>query len=276
MECRIYAEDPDHNFLPSPGRIQQLRAPSGPGVRDDSGAAAGLDVPIFYDPMISKLVCLGRGSPGRDRAHAAGARRVPRHRHQDDRAVLSLAVGAARVRRRTFSHDLSRRGARGACRPIVRRAGRATRRTSPRSARRCSRCCRRARPRSSGCEVRAVEAGRPAMEERAAARRRASTVRAEHRGFFPETLKVCRYERACTTRLRSRAGSGGWLVHRVGDGFAVEVDGRLWHVDAARIDAHTLSLIVGDGAPKRRHRRRRRRPSPSEAAWQPAARARRP
>ena len=56
IECRVYAEDPDNNFLPSPGRILQLRAPAGPGIRDDSGAAAGLDVPIFYDPMISKLV----------------------------------------------------------------------------------------------------------------------------------------------------------------------------------------------------------------------------
>jgi acetyl-CoA carboxylase biotin carboxylase subunit len=55
IECRIYAEDPDNNFLPSPGRIVDLRAPAGPGVRDDSGVAAGLDVPIFYDPMISKL-----------------------------------------------------------------------------------------------------------------------------------------------------------------------------------------------------------------------------
>src|SRR5439155_3776791 len=56
IECRIYAEDPDNNFLPSPGRILQLRAPAGPGIRDDSGATAGLDVPIHYDPMISKLV----------------------------------------------------------------------------------------------------------------------------------------------------------------------------------------------------------------------------
>ncbi|MGE0449520.1 MAG: acetyl/propionyl/methylcrotonyl-CoA carboxylase subunit alpha [Vicinamibacterales bacterium] len=56
IECRIYAEDPDAGFLPSPGRIQHLRAPSGPGIRDDSGAAAGLDVPIYYDPLISKLV----------------------------------------------------------------------------------------------------------------------------------------------------------------------------------------------------------------------------
>src|SRR5262249_41990168 len=56
IECRIYAEDPDNNFLPSPGRIQQLRAPGGPGIRDDGGATEGLEVPIFYDPMISKLV----------------------------------------------------------------------------------------------------------------------------------------------------------------------------------------------------------------------------
>ncbi|MBM3772216.1 MAG: acetyl-CoA carboxylase biotin carboxylase subunit [Acidimicrobiia bacterium] len=63
LECRIYAEDPDNNFLPSPGRIQQLRAPSGPGIRDDSGATAGLDVPIFYDPMISKLVAWAEDRP---------------------------------------------------------------------------------------------------------------------------------------------------------------------------------------------------------------------
>ena len=55
-ECRIYAEDPDNNFLPSPGRIQSLRAPAGPGIRDDSGVESGYDVPIYYDPMISKLI----------------------------------------------------------------------------------------------------------------------------------------------------------------------------------------------------------------------------
>jgi acetyl-CoA carboxylase biotin carboxylase subunit len=63
IECRIYAEDPDNNFLPSPGRILQLRAPAGPGVRDDSGATAGLDVPIFYDPMISKLIVWAEDRP---------------------------------------------------------------------------------------------------------------------------------------------------------------------------------------------------------------------
>ena len=63
IECRIYAEDPDNNFLPSPGRIQHLRVPAGPGIRDDSGATAGLDVPIFYDPMISKLVAWAEDRP---------------------------------------------------------------------------------------------------------------------------------------------------------------------------------------------------------------------
>jgi acetyl-CoA carboxylase biotin carboxylase subunit len=63
IECRIYAEDPDNNFLPSPGRILQLRVPSGPGIRDDSGATAGFDVPIFYDPMISKLVAWAEDRP---------------------------------------------------------------------------------------------------------------------------------------------------------------------------------------------------------------------
>ena len=63
IECRIYAEDPDNNFLPSPGRILHLRVPAGPGLRDDSGASAGLDVPIFYDPMISKLIAWAEDRP---------------------------------------------------------------------------------------------------------------------------------------------------------------------------------------------------------------------
>jgi acetyl-CoA carboxylase biotin carboxylase subunit len=63
IECRIYAEDPDNGFLPSPGRIVELRTPGGPGIRDDSGATAGLDVPIFYDPMISKPVAWADDRP---------------------------------------------------------------------------------------------------------------------------------------------------------------------------------------------------------------------
>ncbi len=60
IECRVYAEDPDNNFLPSPGRIKYLRVPSGPGIRDDSGVENETEVSIHYDPMISKLAAWGR------------------------------------------------------------------------------------------------------------------------------------------------------------------------------------------------------------------------
>jgi acetyl-CoA carboxylase biotin carboxylase subunit len=60
IECRIYAEDPDNNFLPSPGKITRLRIPQGPGVRDDGGVYEGSEVSIYYDPMISKFAVYGR------------------------------------------------------------------------------------------------------------------------------------------------------------------------------------------------------------------------
>jgi acetyl-CoA carboxylase biotin carboxylase subunit len=59
IECRIYAEDPENNFFPSPGTIVRLRLPSGPGIRDDSGVHEGWTVPIEYDPLISKLAAWG-------------------------------------------------------------------------------------------------------------------------------------------------------------------------------------------------------------------------
>jgi acetyl-CoA carboxylase biotin carboxylase subunit len=63
IECRVYAEDPDAGFLPSPGRITSLRVPTGPGVRDDGWAETGTDVPVFYDPLISKLITWGEDRP---------------------------------------------------------------------------------------------------------------------------------------------------------------------------------------------------------------------
>lgn len=60
IECRVYAEDPDNNFFPSPGKITQLRVPAGPGVRDDSGVGPDSEVSIYYDPLISKLAAWGR------------------------------------------------------------------------------------------------------------------------------------------------------------------------------------------------------------------------
>ncbi len=55
IECRVYAEDPDNHFFPSPGRIERLSEPAGPGVRLDSGVYAGWNVPLDYDPMLAKL-----------------------------------------------------------------------------------------------------------------------------------------------------------------------------------------------------------------------------
>jgi len=55
IECRIYAEDSENNFLPSPGRITKLVTPAGPGVRYDSGSYQGWEVPIHYDPLLAKL-----------------------------------------------------------------------------------------------------------------------------------------------------------------------------------------------------------------------------
>ena len=56
IECRVYAEDPENNFFPSPGKITKLLRPSGPGVREDSGVYEGWTVPLDYDPMLSKLI----------------------------------------------------------------------------------------------------------------------------------------------------------------------------------------------------------------------------
>jgi acetyl-CoA carboxylase biotin carboxylase subunit len=59
IECRIYAEDPDLGFMPSPGLVRGLSAPGGPGVRDDRGVDPGFEIPLFYDSMISKLSVWG-------------------------------------------------------------------------------------------------------------------------------------------------------------------------------------------------------------------------
>jgi len=55
IECRIYAEDPDNNYFPSPGRLTRIIPPAGPGIRRDSGVYEGWTVPIEYDPLLAKL-----------------------------------------------------------------------------------------------------------------------------------------------------------------------------------------------------------------------------
>ncbi len=59
MEIRVYAEDPMSNFLPSTGHLKQYRPPHGPNIRVDNGIEEGMEVPIYYDPMLSKLIVWG-------------------------------------------------------------------------------------------------------------------------------------------------------------------------------------------------------------------------
>jgi acetyl-CoA carboxylase biotin carboxylase subunit len=56
IECRIYAEDPDNNFFPSAGKILFMKEPAGPGVRHDCGIYSGFEVPVYYDPILSKVI----------------------------------------------------------------------------------------------------------------------------------------------------------------------------------------------------------------------------
>jgi len=67
IECRIYAEDPDEGFMPSPGLVRALHPAGGPGIRDDGGVVAGYTVPVFYDSMIAKLIAW---AASRDEARA--------------------------------------------------------------------------------------------------------------------------------------------------------------------------------------------------------------
>jgi acetyl-CoA carboxylase biotin carboxylase subunit len=60
VEIRVYAEDPLNNFLPDIGRLNIYRTPKGPGIRVDDGFEEGMDIPIYYDPMLSKLITWGK------------------------------------------------------------------------------------------------------------------------------------------------------------------------------------------------------------------------
>ena len=60
VELRVYAEDPMNNFLPDIGKLVQYKKPEGPGVRVDDGYEEGMDIPIYYDPMLAKLIAYGK------------------------------------------------------------------------------------------------------------------------------------------------------------------------------------------------------------------------
>ena len=90
LECRLYAEDPDRDDLPSPGRILHVSEPEGPGVRVDSALAPGVEVTVHYDPLLAKVVTWGF-----DRAEA-----IERMRDALQRTVvLGVTTNLTRLRR---------------------------------------------------------------------------------------------------------------------------------------------------------------------------------
>jgi acetyl-CoA carboxylase biotin carboxylase subunit len=100
IECRIVAEDPSRGFLPSPGTIRALRAPSGPGVRYDGGVYGGFTVPVHYDPMLAKVIAWGG-----DRSEAI-ARMT---RALDELRVDGVKTSIA-FHRRVMTHPAFRKG----------------------------------------------------------------------------------------------------------------------------------------------------------------------
>ncbi|HLX57803.1 MAG TPA: acetyl-CoA carboxylase biotin carboxylase subunit [Ktedonobacteraceae bacterium] len=88
IEARISAEDPENRFLPATGAVQALQEPSGPGVRVDSGMYAGLQVPLFYDPLLSKLIVWGKD---RDHAIARMRRALDEYQVMGVRTTLPFA-----------------------------------------------------------------------------------------------------------------------------------------------------------------------------------------
>jgi acetyl/propionyl-CoA carboxylase alpha subunit len=89
IECRIYAEDPDHSFMPSPGTIRVLNEPHGPGIRVDSGVYEGCEISIHYDPLIAKLVASGAD---RGEAIARMQRALKEYRLQGIKSNLDFFV----------------------------------------------------------------------------------------------------------------------------------------------------------------------------------------
>jgi acetyl/propionyl-CoA carboxylase alpha subunit len=101
LECRVYAEDPDRNFLPSPGTIARLRLPDGEGVRVESGVEAGSVVSVHYDPLLFKLITRGGD---RDQALA-------RMRAALDATVVEGVRTTVPFLRKALDHPDVRRGA---------------------------------------------------------------------------------------------------------------------------------------------------------------------
>jgi acetyl-CoA carboxylase biotin carboxylase subunit len=87
IECRIYAEDPDRGFLPSPGTVTAVHLPDGPGLRHECGVEPGSVVTVHYDPLLAKVIASG---PGRDAALDRLADAIARYRIEGVKTTVPL------------------------------------------------------------------------------------------------------------------------------------------------------------------------------------------
>ena len=218
IECRIYAEDPDNGFMPSPGRMLGRRVPGGPGIRrDDGGATPGLDVPIFYDPLIAKL---SRGAATATRRSRGWRARSASTRSAASRRASRSSGGCSR--RRTSGRAGSTRRFSIANSPARRRAvrHRAGRGRARRAARR------------GDSRVRRRDAGGAAPARPGGARRAAGPLQGPPR------------RAAMNFDIEVNGRPHAVKVERVGSRFRIESGGRVDVVDVARVDRTTMSMIV--------------------------------
>lgn len=101
IECRVYAEDPEKNFLPSPGVIRWLTLPEGEGIRNECGVEAGSQVTPYYDPLLAKLIAWG---PDREAAIERMARALEQYRLEGVKTTLPF-------HRKVMADPVYRRGA---------------------------------------------------------------------------------------------------------------------------------------------------------------------
>ena len=107
IECRIYAEDADNNFFPSPGRIDALATPAGPGIRLDSGVYAGWTVPIDYDPLLANLIGYGENRQQAISRLTRALARILSGGDQDQPGTLPADCGGRRLSFRQNRHGIS-------------------------------------------------------------------------------------------------------------------------------------------------------------------------
>ena len=112
IECRINAEDPARNFIPSSGIIEALHLPGGPGVRIDSHIYQGYEIPPYYDSLLAKIIAYGPDRQGAMARDAASLRRMYNRRRGHHPALSPNPTQRTRLYRRAVRHQLrSQRGA---------------------------------------------------------------------------------------------------------------------------------------------------------------------